>query len=144
VHLVPPERSQRRVIEGERVCQAVAALDDPAVLRDRAHRFAVLADPTRLTLLTCIDAAGPISVSDLAVATGIAVTTVSQTLRHLRANRVVAAERDGRVMRYRVVDPEVADLLAGSRPAALRAGSGAPGRSRPAGGAPDGAVPAHH
>jgi DNA-binding transcriptional ArsR family regulator len=115
VHLLPPERSHHRVLDGERVCQAIAALDDPPAIRERARQFALLADPTRLTVLTCIHAAGPISVSDLAAATGIADTTVSQTLRHLRATQTVEAERDGRVMRYRLADPAVTELLTGTR-----------------------------
>jgi DNA-binding transcriptional ArsR family regulator len=114
VHLLPTERSHHRVIDGERVCQAIAALDDPVALRERARRFALLADPTRLTLLACIRAAGPISVSDLAAATGIADTTVSQTLRHLRASQTVESERDGRVMRYRLADLDIAALLVGA------------------------------
>ena len=112
MHLLPAERADRRIIDGERVCEAIAALGDPAQLRARAQRFALLADPTRLTILTCIQAAGPISVSDLAAATGINDATVSQTLRHLRAAQTVSAQRDGRVVRYELSDPSVAALLA--------------------------------
>jgi DNA-binding transcriptional ArsR family regulator len=111
VHLLPAERSGHRVIDGERVCQAIAALS-PADIQARAKTFAILGDPTRLTLLTCIRAAGPISVSDLAAASGLNDTTVSQTLRYLRAAEVVTAERDGRVIRYRLADGPVAALLA--------------------------------
>jgi ArsR family transcriptional regulator, lead/cadmium/zinc/bismuth-responsive transcriptional repressor len=112
VHLLPAERADQRVIDGERVCEAIAALDDPAQIRARAQRFALLADPTRLTVLTCIQAAGPISVSDLAAATGINDATVSQTLRYLRAAQTVSAQRDGRVIRYELSDTSVAALLA--------------------------------
>jgi len=111
VHLLPAERSGHRVIDGERVCQAIAALS-PADVQARAKVFAILGDPTRLTLLTCIRAAGPISVSDLAAASGLNDTTVSQTLRYLRAAEVVTAERDGRVIRYRLAGGPVAALLA--------------------------------
>jgi DNA-binding transcriptional ArsR family regulator len=62
-------------------------------------------------LLTCIKAAGPISVSDLAAATGINDTTVSQTLRYLRAAQAVTAERDGRIIRYQLCQGPVAALL---------------------------------
>src|SRR5579859_5405179 len=113
VHLLPADRSDHRVIDAERICQAIAALDSPEAIAARARQFAVLADPTRLTLLTCIRAAGPISVSDLAAATGLNDTTVSQTLRYLRAAEVVATERDGRVVRYQLADGPVAALLAG-------------------------------
>jgi ArsR family transcriptional regulator, lead/cadmium/zinc/bismuth-responsive transcriptional repressor len=111
MHLLPAERAGHRIIDGERVCEAIEALGDPADIRVRAQQFALLGDPTRLTLLTCIEAAGPISVSDLAAATGINDTTVSQTLRYLRASEAVAAERDGRVIRYRLASPQIAALL---------------------------------
>ncbi len=93
------------------MCQAIAALGSQEAIQARAQRFAVLGDPTRLMLLTCIQAAGPISVSDLAAATGVNDTTVSQTLRYLRASQIVSAERDGRIIRYRLADPSVAALL---------------------------------
>jgi ArsR family transcriptional regulator, lead/cadmium/zinc/bismuth-responsive transcriptional repressor len=112
VHLLPAERSGHRVIDGERVCDAIAALGPPTDIQARAKVFAILGDPTRLTLLTCIRAAGPISVSDLAAATGFNDTTVSQTLRHLRAAEVVTPARDGRVIRYQLADGPVAALLA--------------------------------
>ena len=112
MHLLPADRSDHRIIDAERICQAIAALDHE-VIQARARQFAVLADPTRLTLLTCIRAAGPISVSDLAAATGINDATVSQTLRYLRASQTVIAERDGRVVRYRLASTPVTDLLPG-------------------------------
>lgn len=112
VHLLPADRADHRVIDEERVCQAIAALGDPETVRARAQHFAVLADPTRLTLLTCISAAGPISVSDLAAATGLNDTTVSQALRYLRATQIVSTQRDGRIIRYQLADNPVSALLA--------------------------------
>jgi DNA-binding transcriptional ArsR family regulator len=109
--MLPAERSDHRVIDAERVCEAIAALGSPEATQARAGDFAVLGDPTRLALLTCIKAAGPISVSDLAAATGVNATTVSQTLRYLRAARAVTAERDGRVIRYRLAAGSLTALL---------------------------------
>ena len=109
---IPEQQVARRVIEADRVSQAVDALQAAPDVRTRAARFAILGDPTRLSLLTCIEAAEPISVSDLAAATGINDTTVSQTLRYLRAAQVVDSERDGRVVRYRLIDSAVSALLA--------------------------------
>ncbi len=112
MHLLPAERSGHRIIDGERVCEAIAAITcQSAAIKARAQAFAVLGDPTRLTLLIAIKAAGPISVSDLAAATGLNDTTVSQTLRYLRTAQVVSAERDGRVIRYQLADSPVADLV---------------------------------
>jgi ArsR family transcriptional regulator, lead/cadmium/zinc/bismuth-responsive transcriptional repressor len=119
VHLLPADRADHRIIDEERVCQAIAALGEPDAVRTRAELFAVLADPTRLMLLTCISAAAPISVSDLAAATGLNDTTVSQALRHLRASQIVSPQRDGRVIRYQLADARIADFLAPANPAAL-------------------------
>jgi ArsR family transcriptional regulator, lead/cadmium/zinc/bismuth-responsive transcriptional repressor len=43
VHLLPAERSDRRVIDGERICPAIAALDPAEIILARARQFAVLA-----------------------------------------------------------------------------------------------------
>ncbi|MDQ2728996.1 MAG: metalloregulator ArsR/SmtB family transcription factor [Actinomycetota bacterium] len=111
MHLVPAERTHRRVIDNERVCAAIDALGDSTAVRTRAERFAVLGDPTRLSVLLCIHAAGPISVSDLAVAVDLNDTTVSQTLRFLRGHKIVTTQRDGRVIRYQLADNSIAELL---------------------------------
>ncbi len=111
VQLVPAERAHRRIIDGEKVCRAIEGLGDPGVVQAWARRFSVLADPTRLRLLICIHAAELISVSDLAVAADLNEDTVSQTLRCLRANQTVFTERDGRVIRYRLGDDVIQELL---------------------------------
>ena len=71
----------------------------------------LLGDPTCLTLLLAIYHAGPISVSDLAVAGDIHDTTVSQALRILRAASMVKPIRDGRVVRYQLADDRIGELL---------------------------------
>jgi DNA-binding transcriptional ArsR family regulator len=111
MHLVPADRTHRRIIDGDKVCAAFDSLADPASLRSWAERFALLGDPTRLRLLVCINAAGPISVSDLAVAVDLSSDTVSQTLRLLRASHTVTTERDGRIIRYVLADPNIRELL---------------------------------
>jgi DNA-binding transcriptional ArsR family regulator len=50
-------------------------------------------------------------VTDLAVAAGMNDTTVSAALRLLRAAGVVAAQRDGRIIRYSLADAEIGALL---------------------------------
>jgi ArsR family transcriptional regulator, lead/cadmium/zinc/bismuth-responsive transcriptional repressor len=117
MHLVPADRADRRTIDEHRACEAIAALGDPGAVADWAQRFSLLADPGRLSLLVCIRAVGPISVTDLAVATGMNDTTVSQALRLLRAAGVVAAQRDGRIIRYSLADEEVGAVLARLFPA---------------------------
>jgi DNA-binding transcriptional ArsR family regulator len=75
-----------------------------------ASLFALLADPTRLRLLTAL-AAGELCVCDLAAATGINRTTVSHQLRTLREGRLVRSRRAGRVIYYALDDDHVHDLL---------------------------------
>jgi len=88
---------------------------------DRTERFTLLGSNARRGKITLFDADGPrergalghvaFRVSDLAAATGIADATVSQTLRYLRASQTVIAEREGRVVRYRLASTPVAALL---------------------------------
>ena len=109
----PASRRARRAPDHrpEKVCDAIEGLGDPAEVTAWARRFALLSDPTRLRLLLSIKAAGPISVSDLAAATGLNDATVSQTLRHLRASETVTTERDGRIIRYQLHDHVSGELL---------------------------------
>ncbi|MEU1478410.1 metalloregulator ArsR/SmtB family transcription factor [Streptomyces sp. NPDC005760] len=111
MHLVPADRADRRTIDGHRVCDAIAAIGDPGHVRTWSDRFALLADPNRLSLLLALHRTGPLAVSDLAIATGMNDPAVSQALRLLRAAGVVAGEKEGRVVRYSVVDDEVRGLL---------------------------------
>ncbi|WP_371549082.1 helix-turn-helix domain-containing protein [Streptomyces sp. NBC_00554] len=111
MHLVPAERADRRTIDGHRVCDAVAGIGEPGHVRAWADRFSLLADPRRLALLLALHRAGPLAVSDLAVATGMNDPAVSQALRLLRTAGVVEGDKDGRVVRYRVTDGPTAELL---------------------------------
>ncbi|QFU92279.1 metalloregulator ArsR/SmtB family transcription factor [Amycolatopsis sp. YIM 10] len=103
-------------IDPDRVDRAVAGLGDRATVREWAERFAILADPSRLTLLVCIHYAEEICVSDLASAAGMSDTAVSQALRLLRVHGLVTGRRSGRVVRYRLADATVHDLIHHVRP----------------------------
>jgi DNA-binding transcriptional ArsR family regulator len=110
VHLLDPN-DPHTIVDGDRVCEAIAHLPDPDALHDWVTRFALLADQTRLALLLCIEHAGEICVSDLAAATGVKDSTVSQALRLLRAHGVVATRRDGRTIHYHLTDDAIPALL---------------------------------
>lgn len=86
-------------------------MNDSIGVRTWATRFALLGDPSRLTLLLLIRRAGSICVSDLATASGLKPTTVSQALRLLRVNGVVRAHRDGHQMYYELTDHHTRTLL---------------------------------
>ncbi|KPM55421.1 MarR family transcriptional regulator [Frankia sp. R43] len=110
-------RAEHRIIDRDRACDAVAAIGDRDDVARWAGVFAMLGEPGRLAILLAIHHVGPISVSDLAVAVGMNDAAVSQALRLLRHQQAVVAERDGRVIRYRLADPVVGELLTRVRPA---------------------------
>ncbi len=114
MHLVPADRADRRTIDGHRVCQAIEALQRQPIT-EWAKRLSLLGEPSRLALLVCMRDA-PISVSDLAIATDLPDSKVSQILRLLRAEGVVDAQRDGRIVRYTLNDPAISHVLDGLAP----------------------------
>jgi DNA-binding transcriptional ArsR family regulator len=64
----------------------------------------------RLALLHTLTA-GDASVGELVASTGATQPNVSNHLAVLREAGLVAAERSGRVMRYRLASPKVRDLV---------------------------------
>jgi ArsR family transcriptional regulator len=111
----------RRIAKSEPCCASVLAAPlgetDAASL---ARRFAALADPARLRLLSLIAAqeAGEVCACDLVAPLGRSQPTVSHHLKVLREAGLVVGERRGTWIWYRVV-PEVLeqlrDSLAGGR-----------------------------
>ena len=82
---------------------AEAAEEAATVLR-------ALSNPSRLLIL-CHLVEGEKSVGEMERALGMGQAYVSQQLARLRGERLVAATREGRVMRYRLSDPRVIPLL---------------------------------
>jgi len=80
------------------------AMDEITILQ--AQVLKILASPRRLDILHRL-ADGPLEVGRLAHDTGASQPNVSQHLSVMRAAGIVEAERDGREIRYRLVDPEV-------------------------------------
>jgi ArsR family transcriptional regulator len=79
-------------------------MDEITILQ--ADVLKVLASPRRLELLHCL-VDGPREVGRLADEVGASQPNVSQHLAVLRTAGIVEAERDGREVRYRLVDPDV-------------------------------------
>src|ERR671936_667163 len=88
---------------------AGAPLSDPEA-DELARAMAAFATPSRLKLLFALIGVER-TVEDLARATGLVETVVSQQLRVLRLLRFVAGRREGRHVRYRLFDDHVPVLL---------------------------------
>ena len=75
-----------------------------------ADVFDLLSDPRRLALLVELRDAER-NVGELAAATAASESATSHALRLLRAHRVVAVRREGRLAYYRLTDDHVRQLL---------------------------------
>jgi len=87
------------------------ALADAMVAERAASIFRAMGDPERLRLLERLALGGEHCVSELAELTDAGMSTVSQRLRLLRAERLVARRRDGKHIYYDLADEHVGELL---------------------------------
>lgn len=83
---------------------------DELSLETASRLFRALGEPSRLRLLTLL-AQGPLCVSELAVIKDESISTISQRLRVLRAERLVSRTRQGKHIHYALADQHVADLV---------------------------------
>ncbi|WP_297660545.1 helix-turn-helix transcriptional regulator [Pseudonocardia sp.] len=102
MHQVSELRRDVRVIDPDQVCDATAVLSDGVQVQHAATVLDALGDVHRLSILLALHHAGDLCVSDLAFAVGMSDSAVSHALRLLRAHGMVAAHREGRLVRYRV------------------------------------------
>ena len=85
--------------------------DDPEGLRQfKAEFFKALAHPMRIRILELLRG-GPLSVGQLQEAIGAPASSISQQLAVLRGRDIVATERRGTTVIYRVRDADLFELL---------------------------------
>lgn len=77
---------------------------------EAASVLRALSNPSRLMIL-CFLVEAERTVSEIEVALGLSQAYVSQQLARLREEGIVAATRDGRMMRYRLSDPRIAPVI---------------------------------
>jgi ArsR family transcriptional regulator len=94
-----------------RMCAWVDARAMDEIDTLQAEIMRTLAHPRRLGIIHCL-AAGPVEVGGIARDLGISQPNASQHLAVMRAAGVVDAERTGRVVRYRLADPEIVSACA--------------------------------
>jgi ArsR family transcriptional regulator len=85
--------------------------DDPDGLRQfKAEFFKALAHPMRIRILELLRQ-GPLSVGQLQEAVEAPASSISQQLAVLRSRNIVATERRGTTVIYRVRDADLFELL---------------------------------
>lgn len=82
----------------------------PEALERAAAIFRALGEVPRLRLLALLSQ-GPSCVSELAGAEGEDLSTISQRLRVLRAERLVKRQRQGKHINYSLADQHILDLV---------------------------------
>ena len=100
-----------RTVDAERVAATRQHLISSEDATDLAAVFRLLGDPKRVRILFALLEAGELCVCDLAAATDVTETAVSQTMRLLRTAGIVRQRRDGRTVYYRLDDAHVRLLL---------------------------------
>ncbi|RJP52664.1 MAG: transcriptional regulator [Anaerolineaceae bacterium] len=84
---------------------------NPTSIALQAKLFRGFADPSRLSIMETLRD-GEMTVSEIVEATQLSQSNISNHLACLRDCGLVAAEQDGRYVRYRLSDPRVEQLLA--------------------------------
>ena len=97
-----------------------AAPPSPAAFARAAAMFRAAGDPARLRLIHEL-AHGERCVSDLAASGGAKLSTLSQQLRVLHSERIVARRRDGKHIFYSLADSHVRKLVRAALEHALEA-----------------------
>lgn len=86
-------------------------LADPLSVEHAVDLLATMAHPVRLAVLSWLHRRGPAAVSDLGESLGVEQSALSHHLRQLRDRRLVAAERDGKRVIYRLDDDHVGRIV---------------------------------
>lgn len=84
---------------------------DEFELDHAARMFRAIGDIERLRLILLL-ARGPACVTELATIEGETLSTISQRLRILRSENLIARERHGKHIHYRLADDHIAELVA--------------------------------
>lgn len=78
---------------------------------DVANTLKALANDKRLMILCKLIERGRATVTDLALAVGLSQSALSQHLARMRSEGLVAFDRVGQTLWYRVADPRVGTLI---------------------------------
>ena len=85
-------------------------LPDKNATKKIARFFALFSDPSRVRLLSAL-AIAPLCVSDISAVLKMNQTTVAHQLRILRDMDVVSCEREGKILKYKISNPKINEIL---------------------------------
>ena len=85
-------------------------LPERGAARKMARYFALFADSTRLMVLSALSIS-PLCVTDICSVLHLNQTTVSHHLRILRDMEAVTCERQGKILKYKISNPKINELL---------------------------------
>lgn len=75
-------------------------------LSDLADLFKIFSDSTRMRIMYRLFD-GPVSVGDIAEALDMSQSAISHQLRNLKENKLVKSEREGKSIKYSLLDDHV-------------------------------------
>ncbi len=75
-------------------------------LSDLADLFKIFSDSTRMRIMYKLFE-GPVSVGDIAEALDMSQSAISHQLRNLKENKLVKSEREGKSIKYSLLDDHV-------------------------------------
>jgi len=101
------DASEVRCLHPEHVLPLLGDVLSPAEAEELASIFALLADPTRARVVHALSMVDELCVCDLAALVGVTPSALSHQMRLLRARRVVARRKIGRVVYYSLADAHV-------------------------------------
>jgi len=106
------ERCETECLHPEQVAPLLGKVVNRERADEVAETFALFADGSRARILHALTLTDELCVCDLALLLGISQSALSHQLRLLRARRVVARRKAGRMMYYRLADDHVRHVLA--------------------------------
>ena len=104
------EKCEFLYVHEDAVREVLAKMPEEDMLYDLAELFKVFGDSTRIRILYALFER-ELCVCDIAGILGLTQTAVSHQLRVLKANKLVKARRDGKVVFYSLDDDHVHSIL---------------------------------
>ncbi|MGX7059372.1 ArsR/SmtB family transcription factor [Vagococcus humatus] len=83
----------------------------PDLIVQVSHLYKALSDPTRLRILTLLEAHEELNVGKIVDKIGLEQSAVSHQLKILRDNHLVKTRKVGKVVYYSLDDAHVVDIL---------------------------------